>query len=222
VPTAHATVATARPSRYLSQLCRHVDQLSRHTGHRRHPRAGDPGHTSPGPDARVTWSDTAGAIDLGWGRCTLQTDGDALVLHAEAHDATDLQRLQTLLSARLHQIGRRDHLTVEWKPTVMPTSPPATAGPPDTTGAWRRGTRRRTVAVVAVGVLFVVLHLGLGATVITSDSWAGRALGVVLAVVVVKLLASIVLGRRLVHHHRRRPAPMTPTTPTTASDQSGA
>ena len=219
MPTATATVATARPSRYLTQLCRHVDQLSRHAGHRHPPRAGDPAHTPPGPDARVTWSDTTGTIDLGWGRCTLQAGDGALVLHAEAPDAADLQRLPALLGARLHQIGRRDRLTVAWEPTTTPASPPATARPPDTTGAGRRVSHRRTVALVAVGVLVVALHLGLGAAVRTSAPWAGWALGVVLVVVAVKLLASIVLSRRLVNH-RRRQAPATPPAPATPSETS--
>jgi hypothetical protein len=73
MPTAHATVATTRPGRYLTQLCRHVDQL----GRRSHPLPagpGGPGHTPPGADARVTWTDTAGEIDLGWGRCTLTAE----------------------------------------------------------------------------------------------------------------------------------------------------
>ena len=204
MPTAYATVTTARPSRYLTQLCRHVDHLG-HTGHRHRPRAGGPAHTPPGPEAHVTWSDTTGVIDLGWGRCTLQAGDGALVLRAEAHDPTDLHRLQTVLGTRLQQMGRRDHLVVEWEPDPTPTSPPAAAGPPDTDSARRRTTRRRTAALVAVGVLVVALHLGLGAAVLTAPSWAGPALDVVLAAVAVKLLASIVLGRRLVHH-RRRPA----------------
>ncbi len=107
----------------------------------------------------------------------------------------------------------------------MPASPPATTRPPDTISARRRGIHRRTVALVAVGVLVVALHLGLGAAVFTSAPWAGWALDVVLVVVAVKLLASIVLGRRLVHH-RRRLAPMrsrtslTPATPTESSEPS--
>ena len=64
----------------------------------------------------MTWTDTAGAIDLGWGRCTLTAEDEALTLHAEADDAADLRRLQALLGARLEQFGRRDHLTVTWRP----------------------------------------------------------------------------------------------------------
>jgi membrane protein implicated in regulation of membrane protease activity len=70
-------------------------------------------------------------------------------------------------------------------------------------GPKRRRPRRGTVILVTVGVLVVALHLGLGAAVIAAPAWTGWALDAVLAVVVVKLLASIVLGRRLVHHRRR-------------------
>jgi len=161
----------------------------------------------PGTHLQVTWSDTAGAIDLGWGRCTLTTEDNALLLHAEAHDDADLQRLQMLLSARLHQIGRRDHLTVSWQPTPTPPPAPAAAGhSQDSTRAGWRGPRRGTVALVAVGVLVVAAHLGLGAAAIASAPWMGWALDLVLVLVVVKLLASIILGRRILHHRRRSSA----------------
>ena len=212
MPTAYATVTTARPSRYLTQLCRHVDQLSRRAGHRHHLRAGGPAHTPPGPDARVTWSETTGTIDLGWGRCTLRAGDGALVLRAEADDPAHLQRLQTQLGARLHRIGRRDQLHVIWQPVTTPAPPPVAGQPHDTAGTGRRGVRPRTVALAAVGVLAVALHLVLGGAAIASASWAGPALDVVLVVVVLKLLASVVLGRRLVHR-RRRPAPAEPPAP---------
>ncbi|MDT7578746.1 MAG: hypothetical protein QOK35_6, partial [Pseudonocardiales bacterium] len=125
MPAAHTTVTTTRPSRYLTQLCQHVDHLSRRAGHHLHRPQGDPEHTPPGTGAHVTWSDTAGVIDLGWARCTLTANGGALVLHAEAHDDADLHRLQALLGARLQQIGRRDHLTVGWQPGTTPTLIPA-------------------------------------------------------------------------------------------------
>jgi hypothetical protein len=209
VPAAHATVATTRPSRYLTQLCQHVDQLSRRTDRWPHHRHGDPEHTPPGTRTQVTWSETTGVIDLGWGRCTLTTDDTTLVLHAEACDDADLQRLQALLSARLHQFGRRDHLTVTWQPSPTPTPVLATATDrsPDVPGAKRRRPRRGTVILVAVGVVVVALHLGLGVAAIAAPAWTGWALDAVLAVVVVKLLVSIVLGRRLVHHRRRSSAP---------------
>lgn len=62
MPAAHPTVATTRPSRYLTRLCRHVDQLSRRTAPGPHLRPGDPEHVPPATDAHVAWSDTAGVI----------------------------------------------------------------------------------------------------------------------------------------------------------------
>ena len=209
MPAAHATVATTRPSRYLIQLCRHVDHLSRRTDHRSHLRQGEVEHTPPGTPGQVTWTDTAGVIDLGWGQCTLTAEDNTLVLHAEAHDDADLHRLQALLSARLQQFDRRDHLDVSWQPTQPSTTPaPAAAAPhsPDVAGTGRRGRHRGTVALVAVGVLVVAAHLGLGAAAVTSPAWTGWALDAVLAVVaavVVKLLASIVVGRGIIHPRRR-------------------
>jgi len=207
VPTAHATVATTRPSRYLSQLCRHVDQLSR----RPHLRRGDPAHNPPAADACVNWTDTAGAIDLGWGRCTLTTDDAGLVLHAEAADAADLHRLQGLLSARLEQFGRRDQLTVTWQPTATPEPAASAGGAHDVPHVDRRRPHHRTVGLVILGVLVVALHIALGAAVVAAPWWTTPALDVVLAAIVVKLLVSVVLGRRVIHH-RRRPTAATPET----------
>ena len=211
MPTAHATVATTRPGRYLTQLCRHVDHLSRHTDSPQHLRRGEPGHTPPGPDTRVTWTDTAGTIDLGWGRCTLTADDNGLVLQAEAADAADLHRLQGLLSARLEQFGRRDQLTVTWQPTATPEPAASAGGAHDVPHAGRRRPHHRTVGLVILGVLVVALHIALGAAVVAVPWWTTPALDVVLAAIVVKLLVSVVLGRRVIHH-RRRPTAATPET----------
>lgn len=199
MPAAHAEVATSRASRYLTQLCQHVDRLSRQTDPPPGLRQDEPEHTPPATGTRVTWSDTAGVIDLGWGRCMLTAEDGALVLDVEAHDAADLHRLQALLGARLHRFGRRDDLTVDWQPAPVPT--PRSGS----TGAGRRGPHRTTAALVAVGVLVVALHVGLGAAAVGAPAWTSPALGVVLVVVVLKLLASLVLGRHMVHRRRRPP-----------------
>src|SRR3954468_1556922 len=193
-------VATTRPGRYLHQLCRHVDELSRHPHHAVHPGGGGgPEHPAPGADARVTWTDTAGVIDLGRSRCTLTADDEVLTLRAEADDAADLQRLQALITARLERFGRREHLTVAWqaaRPVLVAT----------TDGRSGTGTRRfprRTVGLVVLGTLVVALHVALGAAAVSVPWWTSPALDVVVAVVVVKLLVSLVLGRHMVHRRRR-------------------
>jgi hypothetical protein len=203
VPAAQAMIATTRPGRYLHQLCRHVDELSRHPHHAVHPGRSDPEHPAPGADTRVTWTDTGGVIDLGWSRCTLTADGEVLTLRAEADDATDLRRLQALLGARLEQFGRREHLTVVWQPArSVPVA--ATGG---RSGAGKGRPHRRTVGLVVLGTLVVALHVALGAAAVAVPWWTSPALDVVVAVVVVKLLVSLVLGRRIVHRRRRPTAP---------------
>ena len=197
MPTSHATVATTRPSRYLTQLCRHVDHISRRTDHRPHLRQSDLEHTPPGTRGHVTWTDTTEVIDLRWGQCRLTAEDNALLLHAQAHDDADLH----------HQIGRRDHLAVSWQPTQTSTTTPAPAAAADRSSdaseVGRRGPHRETVALGAVGMLVVAAHLGLGAAAVASPPWTGWALDAVLTVVVVKLLASIVVGRRIIHCRRR-------------------
>jgi hypothetical protein len=96
---AEAAVATERPSRYLTQLCRHVKlatTVSRRT------------------TARVEWHADRGLIDMGWGRCTLRAERDALILRAEADTEQDLREIQRRVTDRVEQIGRRDGLTVTW------------------------------------------------------------------------------------------------------------
>ena len=109
MPASQARVPTDRAGRYLTQLCEHISRLTA-LGH---------GHDEGGAASmprRAEWSDTDGIIDFGWGRCTLHTTGDALVLHAEAEAQPQLRRIEDSISARLEQIGRRGGLTVTWRP----------------------------------------------------------------------------------------------------------
>jgi hypothetical protein len=196
-------IATTRPGRYLHQLCRHVDELSRHPHHAVPLGRGGPEHAAPGADIRVTWTDTAGVIDLGRSRCTLTAADEVLTLRVEADDATDLQRLQALLGARLEQFGRREHLAVAWQP-----APPVLVATTDgRSGAGKGRSHRRTVGLVVLGTLVVALHVALGAAAVSVPWWTSPALDVVVAVVVVKLLISLVLGRRIVHRRRRPTRP---------------
>ena len=99
---AEARVATERSSRYLVQLCRHVNLVAQ--GHR------------PEMQAQVEWSDDRGLISFGWGRCTLSADPGVLILRAEAADEETLHQLEQRIADRLEQVGRRDRLTVTWAP----------------------------------------------------------------------------------------------------------
>lgn len=124
---AEARVETERSSRYLVQLCRHVNKAAQ---------------AHPQMQAHVEWSDDRGVISFGWGRCTLHADPGVLMLRAEAPDEESLQRIEHRMADRLERFGRRDRLTVTWTPPQgageqMPVRPPAAteedthmAGPP--------------------------------------------------------------------------------------------
>ncbi len=96
---AEARVDTERPSRYLTQLCRHIAELEQ-------------AHGVLG--ARAEWSDTDGRLTFPWGRCTIHAEAGALTLRAEAGDESALARLTEAVGGRLEQIGRRDGLAVTW------------------------------------------------------------------------------------------------------------
>jgi hypothetical protein len=98
---AEADVETERSSRYLVQLCQHVDKV---------------GRAHPQMRAHVEWSDDRGVISFDWGRCTLRALPGVLTLRAEAPDEDTLRRVEQPIADRLERIGRRDHLTVTWTP----------------------------------------------------------------------------------------------------------
>jgi hypothetical protein len=99
---AEARVETDRSSRYLVQLCEHLNKV---------------GLAHPEMQVRVEWSDERGVISFDWGRCTLHAEPGVLTLRAEAADEGSLQRLEQRVADRVELIGRRDQLTVTWKPT---------------------------------------------------------------------------------------------------------
>ncbi|HEX6329455.1 MAG TPA: DUF2218 domain-containing protein [Jiangellaceae bacterium] len=104
---ADARVATSRASRYLAQLCRHLDLVAQ-----KHPEM----------HAHVNCSDDCGVISFGTGRCLLRADQEVLALRVEAPDEECLRQLQQRIAGRLEQIGRRDRLTVAWTPNEAPRS----------------------------------------------------------------------------------------------------
>lgn len=194
--TAEARIENERPSRYLVQLCRHASEMRRH---RRYWPRGHGGGGAPPEVLDVEWSDTHGRISFDFGRCSLSAGADTLTVRAEAADEENLERLQTLLAARLETIGRRDQLTVVWQ-RVGPT-PDA---PGEATGGTRAPTRKgrgpwKRVVLIAAVALVVAVHVGLGAGLVAWP-WAGWAadavLVVVAAMVVAKLIAVTVLGLR--------------------------
>lgn len=109
MPSAQSRISTDRASRYLAQLCEHLN----HVGHtsRRHGGAGG----GRGLDVqRVEWTDTHGVIEFPFGTCNLTAADDGLTIRLTADTADALQHLQDMFKARLETIGRRDRLVVDW------------------------------------------------------------------------------------------------------------
>jgi hypothetical protein len=99
--TAEARVETTRSRRYLVALCKHLDYRAR---------------TLPGVDAHVDWTESGGVANFGWGRCSLATDPDALILRAQAPDQANLERVKLLVAEMLERLAKRDRLKVTWDP----------------------------------------------------------------------------------------------------------
>jgi hypothetical protein len=122
--TAEARVQTYRPGRYLAQLGRHAQQVHR----LRRPYSQDHGDAQPPNVEHSEWSETRGIIDFGWGRCTMQVDGNTLTLRAEAADEQRLQLAQDIITRDIERFGSRDHLHVTWQRPAPPVSPAGPAG----------------------------------------------------------------------------------------------
>jgi len=118
MPSAEASVATDRASRYLVQLCRHLKNQGRHLGHRpRMHHSGGATATHPAMRARLEWDENDATIEFDHGRCTAHAAADALVLRAEADDRETLEHIEQLISDHLIRFSRRSPLTVTWQPT---------------------------------------------------------------------------------------------------------
>jgi hypothetical protein len=221
---AEARIETARASRYLVQLCRHAQQMgNRHAGIRPHgPRRSDPRMPRDRPEwIDADWSEAAGTLTLApWGRCTLEAGPDTLILRAEAANEDDLRRIQELLAWNLIRFGRRDQLTVTWRPADATTpgeisTPTSTDPAPRAPAAPRRAPRGRMVLTVT-GVLGVMLtvavHLGLGSGVVAASRWLGwTAFGLVAVPIVIVIghaaIPATVIGLRRRATRRKQASP---------------
>jgi len=191
MPTAEAHVATDRAGRYLDQLCSHLNHMGRmrqrSTGH----DGGDHGEGPARPTVeRVDHSDTDGSIRFTGGLCTLRATADTLTLRVDADDEDILQRLQNGLTTRLEKIGRRDELTVIWHRSETVPAPDGQTINAETAVAkpwWRRGWRS-TIGLGAFAVLVIVGHAGLFGGVMAASVFQKWGLGVVVALIVVKVL----------------------------------
>jgi hypothetical protein len=115
MPAAEAHVPTDNPGRYLIQLCRHAQQVTR----MRHRPPAHGGGTWPRPQVhQADWSETEGSVSFGWGTCTLRAAPGMLTLRAEAIDTDHLRRVQQIVTADLERFGRREHVQVIWHEQV--------------------------------------------------------------------------------------------------------
>jgi hypothetical protein len=110
--TSEARIYTDRASRYLVQICEHLNHLlnMRHVDHGGGARADRPTLTAP-----VTWTPSQGVANFDAEIVNLTADADLLTLRATTEGDEDLRRLETLLASRVETIGRRDQLSVIWQ-----------------------------------------------------------------------------------------------------------
>jgi hypothetical protein len=202
MPIAEAQVTTDRASRYLVQLCRHLDQMSRmrHRVPTRH------GGQAPPAVEHAEWSDTTGTIRFAQGTCTLRAGDDALTLRVEADDEDTLRQLRQSIARRLDTIGRRDHLTVHWRQSTAADGPPPQDASIATTAPAHPGGTRRAGGLLTVGtiaVLAILVHVGVLGATLAASAWASWGTTIVLAVVAVKIgIVALhgVLGRAAFRH----------------------
>lgn len=88
---AHATVATASASRYLTQLCKHF-------AHK----------------ITVDYDETSGRAEFAWGTCQLSAIDGALHLHLTAAGPEGLGRIKAVVEDHLVRFGWREALSIEW------------------------------------------------------------------------------------------------------------
>jgi hypothetical protein len=212
MPTADTQIPTERASRYLTQLCRHLGQMSR----MRHQAPSRPGGRLPPTVEQVDWSDTMGTIRFLQGTCTLSATADTLTVRIDADDEDTLLRLKDGVARRLETVGRRDHLIVHWRQpdstAGLPSDATGTVGATDHAPASRSRRIGRTLALAGVAVVAVLVHVGLFGGALAASRWASWGANIVLALVLLKLVtvvAHVVLGRAGFRHlknirHRRR------------------
>jgi hypothetical protein len=194
--TAQARVPTARARRYLVQFCRHATHMAQQPSS----RSTGAGRVDAPPEVRgVAWSDTLGVVRFGSGCCLLQASPDTLLVSIDATDEDELQRLVAGITRRLVAMGRRDHLTINWRrpdpaPEIAPGQPSATPDP--RAHRYRRFTS--TLLVAGAATLVILIHLGLIGGALVASVWAKWGVNLLLALVLIKVLAvggHVMLGR---------------------------
>jgi len=120
---AEAQVKTEDPGRYLTQLCRHAQQVHR----MRHRPRNHGGDRQPPEVQQVECSETSGMISFGWGQCTMQVSPGTLTVRAEAEAEESLQQVQDIIARDIERFGKRGRLTVSWLRANGPCAKPGQA-----------------------------------------------------------------------------------------------
>lgn len=121
---AETVIQTEDPDRYLARLRGHISKMGTHLGSRLLDRRGH----APPEVRHAEWSDTSGTVTLNWGHWTVQATAGTLRLRAEAADEVNLHKIQHMLTTRLENFGRREHLTITWQPPETHAAGSAEAG----------------------------------------------------------------------------------------------
>jgi hypothetical protein len=122
--TAQADIQTEHAARYLTRLAGHASKMGK-SGHRLGHRRPSHGPADGPPEVRhVQRSENEGTVSLSWGQWTMRALPGLLAIRAEAADEENLKRIQDLLTARLQNFGRHEHLTVSWRRPEEATTGP--------------------------------------------------------------------------------------------------
>ncbi len=103
--TTEARIETGNASRYLDELCRQLDARS---------------HAKPELGVQVEWTDAAGTVDFGWGRCSMRAGETMLELQAEAPDQNGLQQVRELITRHIDKVARDGELPLTWRQDGAP------------------------------------------------------------------------------------------------------
>lgn len=87
-----AFVATDKPARYISRLCKHF------------------AHKIP-----VSFDEQQGRIEFTFGIAELQATEDGLTLRVEAANAEDLGKMQNVVGSHFERFAWQETLTLDWQ-----------------------------------------------------------------------------------------------------------
>ena len=196
MPTAEARVETARPGRYLVQLCQHIGHMGDRSRRFRHrPAAPHTGDEQARREVRmsiVESSDTRAVVDFApWGRCAMEATADALMLRVDATSEENLRWLQDVLTRNVTRFGRRDHLEVTWQV-------PGTGVAPEAPGRRPRWMPLLGIILVKLGIVATILLLPSG---LALSLGAGHAVALLVLVMAAGVTALV---------YKRRGKPLHP------------